>query len=524
MGYIRVPIETNPQILVQDIFSYIQSKQPQWTPSDGNLDVWIIRAIADKAAENRIIASDVPDDIFGTMGASLFAIPPGDEVSATGNTTWTLLDNLGHTIPAGIYIGIRDTNGDLHTFITLNNVIVAPGDTTTAIGEVTIQAVDPGVDGNDLTGTVELITVIDWVVSVAIVGSTAGGADAETMPTYLNRLTRKLQSLSTVPILPADFANAALDAEAGAFRAVAIDLYNPVHNLLTANQASVETDASGWAVMQNCALAQGATGLDGLSSLRITASAADAAAMTTPNNEFPVAPGRFYTGIASAKANSTVRNVRVGIRWLDNAFATLSDTWGSSVADITTGWTAVSVTGNAPQGAAYARLMVQALATVNTEIHFFDKMSLRHGSGTDWVAGGTSEANNIKNITIAAVDIAGNPITSFSKSAILSYINARREANWVTHVTDAKYTVMDAAASIKVLPGYDPTATTALVISALASYFDPSNWAIDPLASTTDAPTTWIDQNTVYYNEVIALIILPVLHWLALSRRWQYNG
>ena len=73
-----------------------------------NLDVWIIRAISQLASDNRNVASDVQDDIFRYFGSSLMGIQPVDATPAIGNTTWTLTDYLGHTIPAGTTVGITD--------------------------------------------------------------------------------------------------------------------------------------------------------------------------------------------------------------------------------------------------------------------------------------------------------------------------------------------------------------------------------------------------------------------------------
>ncbi len=252
MGYIRIPLSTDPGSLSQSVFSYITNLAPNWTPQDGNLDVWIIRAVAALAGENRDIASDVQDDIFRYYGG-LVGVPPLDGISATGTTTWAMRDAAGYTIPDGTNVGIRDATGVLQTFQTTSDVVVPPGQNATAAGAVVISALQVGASNNGLGSAgqpIDLIDVIDYVQSVTLVAPTSGGADAETDDDYLSRLSDKMQRLSQRPILPQDFSNMALDADPVIFRSVAIDGYNPADQTYN-NQRMVSVaaiDANGNAV------------------------------------------------------------------------------------------------------------------------------------------------------------------------------------------------------------------------------------------------------------------------------------
>jgi uncharacterized phage protein gp47/JayE len=228
--YIRAPIETSPDTLANNVYAFIQSVFPNWVPNDGNLDAWLIRSIAQLASENRAIASDVQDDIFRYFGSSLMGLPPIDAVSAVGNTTWTLTDSVGHTIPAGTTVAIPDSNGNLQAFQVASDIVVPNGSSATTAGQVAISAVTPGSASSGLGGVgiaIQLIDVISWVSTVVLTGATSGGIDAEDDPTYLARLVTQLQRLSRRPILPQDFSSMALDADPTVARAVAIDGYNP---------------------------------------------------------------------------------------------------------------------------------------------------------------------------------------------------------------------------------------------------------------------------------------------------------
>ena len=255
MAYIKIPLETNQSTLAQEVFDYIQTNAPGWAAQDGNLDVWIIRAIAQLASDNRNVASDVQDDIFRYFGNSLMGIPPIDATSAIGNTTWTLTDYAGHTIPAGTTVGITDISGNLQAFQVVSDVIVPNGSNVTGAGAVVIKAVQEGSDASGLGGVgtvVQLIDVITWVADngVVLTGATSGGVDDEDDPTYLNRLVTRLQRLSQRPILPGDFAAMALDADPAVYRAVAIDNYNPADHTYTNERmvAVAAVDRNGNAV------------------------------------------------------------------------------------------------------------------------------------------------------------------------------------------------------------------------------------------------------------------------------------
>lgn len=232
MAYIRVPIETSAEQLEQDTYDLIRTKAPNWEPSDGNLDVWIIQAVTAIAAENRDLASDVLDIIFSYFGSSIMQIPPDYGSPASAATTWTMIDTLGHTIPAGTLVGIPNSAGEVIPFETMVDVVVPAGQTVTAAGAVTIIATALGVAGTALGtpgGTVQLIDILDYVASVTQVAATGGGDDPETFDDYLDRLTEQLRLLSQRPILPNDFAVMARGVP-GVYRAVAIDGYNPTNS------------------------------------------------------------------------------------------------------------------------------------------------------------------------------------------------------------------------------------------------------------------------------------------------------
>jgi hypothetical protein len=224
--YIDLPIETDPQDVLNDFITYIQSLVPGWTPGAGNLDSWLANAIALAAAETRDVASAVPKSIFRYFGATLVNYPPIDDVSATVLTDWTVIDAAGYTIPAGTQVSISKTGDETFAFQTTEDAVIAPGDTT-VLG-VQVVAMIPGADSSGVGapgGTVDLVDPLAFVSAITQQAATAGGADAEDDDTYLNRLASYLQTIAPRPILPNDFVVFA-KAIPGVARVVAIDGYN----------------------------------------------------------------------------------------------------------------------------------------------------------------------------------------------------------------------------------------------------------------------------------------------------------
>lgn len=217
MSYLDLPIETDPEELKDDAVEYISNAFPGWEAAAGNLEVILIEAVAEMAMEQAEVAASVPSAIFRAFGENVADLPPIDGVEAIGVTTWTLADTLGHTIPAGTFITIGDV-----AFQTSEEAVVDIGESSATIN---IVAVDPGEAANNLTGDATLVDTLAYVISVALVGTTSGGIDAETDEEYLARLADELQLMAPRPIVPEDFEILARRI-AGVERAVAVDGYD----------------------------------------------------------------------------------------------------------------------------------------------------------------------------------------------------------------------------------------------------------------------------------------------------------
>lgn len=244
--FVNIEFSDDPDAMAQGVYDYIRVRWPDWEPSDGNLETWIVLATSRLASEVASLASQASQEIFKTFGAQVAGIPPFTSASAQANTTWTTNDTVDHVIPAGTLVGIPNSNGDLIAFATVDDYKVVAGASVTTAGAVLLRAVDVGEEANGLTGTPVMISSLAYVVSVALVGSTSGGVDDEDPASYVNRLTEELQLSSPRPILPRDFQVLAKRVS-GISRVVAVDGWKPADNTLNNERyiGIAVTDAAG---------------------------------------------------------------------------------------------------------------------------------------------------------------------------------------------------------------------------------------------------------------------------------------
>lgn len=245
--YISVGLDVDPTELEDNVYTYIQSWYPNWRPEEGHLAVIMTEAFMQEVADARFQASDVPPSIFRYFGG-LVGVRPTEASPAVGFTTWSVIDTLGHTIPADTSVRIPISGDDYMVFNVVNDVEIAVGDSTTEVGEVQLVAAEESSLGNGLTGQPELLTVLDYVDPNTIVleAATSGGSDEEDNDTYLGRLSLRLQLLADRPILPRDF-EIYMQTIPGIERALCLNLFDPANGLYTNERTvtMVGLDATG---------------------------------------------------------------------------------------------------------------------------------------------------------------------------------------------------------------------------------------------------------------------------------------
>lgn len=517
MVYITYPVETSPTALLQLTYQYLQSHVIGWRPAEGNLDVWLAEAISTETADLTNVSSKVPDIIFRYFGKSLMGIAPIDGETAQAPTTWTMRDAAGYTIPADTQVVVRDASGNPIPFLTVEAVTVPPGITSTAAGEVQIVALETGAKASGLGGPgvqIELLDILDFVNTVTLTQQTVGGIDTETDIDYMTRLVEQLSLLTRTPILPQDYAKMARNVSP-VWRAVAYDGYNPDYNALSANSASVETDATGWAVVTACTIARStAEAADGVASLKVTATGGDmvtrAPAAASGAGAIAAIAGETWTGILSIKANpvGATRACRAELGFFDSGGTLIGTVQGTLANNSTSAWTAYNVLGVAPTNTAFVTVRAFIQGPGAGEFVYVDKASLHKGSSVVWAPGGTStEFNNPRTVVLACIDEAGEALSIPGKADVSEYLENLREVNFVVNVIDPNYSSIDVTAQVKVTLDSDPLVVQTNVATALQDYLQPYNWGKPAVGSDQPLdPHIWINYTVLRKYEVSQVI------------------
>lgn len=193
--YIDTPTETDSDVLTADALDWLAANVSGFVPREGHLEVAVLEVVARMVAENRDVASRVPSSIFRFFGQSLVGIPSVEAAAATARSTWTVMDDRGYTIPAGTNVGFLLASDRQTIFTVAESVTIAPGQSSTASGEVLLRALNPGAASNGIpAGQVSLIDALAYVGQVVTIETTAGGVDAETDGDYLDRLRSELRT------------------------------------------------------------------------------------------------------------------------------------------------------------------------------------------------------------------------------------------------------------------------------------------------------------------------------------------
>lgn len=164
-------------------------------------------------------------------------------------------------------------------------------------------------------------------------------------------------------------------------------------NWLTANQASIETDTTGWAAGANTTIARTtAQAADGVASLSLTSAAAGNVSATTPTgvSGVEVQRGTPLVAMASFRSAVSVRSCRVDVAFYTTAGVLISTTTGSTVSSSTSSFTQATTQATAPADG-YATVIVVVQSTgAASEVHYVDKIALMPGDAgvPSWYPGG----------------------------------------------------------------------------------------------------------------------------------------
>lgn len=187
-------------------------------------------------------------------------------------------------------------------------------------------------------------------------------------------------------------------------------------NALSANQASFETDTTGWAAVANCSISRSTSQYSsGVASLAVlSGSSGDMTASTTTGTKFTVTANNKFSATAEFKAGATPRACSVGIIWLTSAGSAISTSYGTAENDSTSAWNECNVSATAPATAAYAQVIVKVASAGSSETHYVDKVAFHAGDTPVWTRGGFSTFSFV----VERSDDSGTTFTTVRNSPV----------------------------------------------------------------------------------------------------------
>lgn len=443
--YLFEPLDTDSEAIYQEFVDFVQTTFPDWNPSEGQLDVIIARYFAMQAAFLADMASRVQRTIYRYFGSSLAGIPPLAGSPARALFHFDVSDPstppLDRTLPYGTLIAATDVDGDSQIFALIDDLDITAG---TPYGEVQGEAVEIGTASNNITGTIELVEMNDWVSSAYVVGYSSGGSDPEDDDTYLDRLTTNLALMAPRPILAQDFATFSQNMP-GVWRAAAIDNFRAG----ALERQTLHSNYTGGTFTIT---------FKGLTTAAVPATATNAQvrdAMAALSN-FDLTDADFSGG--PLPTTDIVINFKGKYAYTDVPTPTINT--GSL-----TGGTTFTVTENI-KGTVYATDLANAVA-------------------------------------VSAVDLNGNPLDSTTKQNLIAYLQGTRAQNFVLTFVDPAYHQVDVTYSVRALPGYTAGPLTTAINTALSQYLSQQNWGTYPIGSGT---RIWITSPNVRYLELTTVI------------------
>ena len=226
--FVRLPIESTPQQMLEEWAAEMSALIEGWDPALAEYETINAQAIIYRIIFPLLqLAANVDAAIFSEWGKQIVNVVPQEATRATVASTWTVQDESGYTIQAGTQVDIARSGDERIGFLVTADVVIDPGSKVTEAGEVVLEAIEPGLDGNGLEGEGILIDALFFVTDIAIVGASSGGTDAEDPAAYLGRLALTMQTYIEGVVIARDVEIVALNVP-GIGRALALDNYDAV--------------------------------------------------------------------------------------------------------------------------------------------------------------------------------------------------------------------------------------------------------------------------------------------------------
>jgi uncharacterized phage protein gp47/JayE len=174
---------------------------PEWSPQAGQIEVVLLEAIANQAANVDAAANRVPGAVTETL-MLLYGIERDEGVAATASLDVTMINTTGYVIPAGANFSYFPPNSGTALVYTLDEDInVASGGST---GSGIVSAIEVGVAHNtpSVGSSLQILMTMPYLSTSVFGTAPEGGTDPESNDAYLDRASTTLRSYSAALTTP----------------------------------------------------------------------------------------------------------------------------------------------------------------------------------------------------------------------------------------------------------------------------------------------------------------------------------
>jgi hypothetical protein len=114
----------------------------------------------------------------------------------------------------------------------------------------------------------------------------------------------------------------------------------------------------------------------------------------------------------------------------------------------------------------------------------------------------TYRFNQERTLTVAAIDEAGNAVSTAVKNAIQADLDAKREITFEVFVIDPTVTTINVTFTATSYPGYDAQSVDDAIVAAVQGFLSAGKWGTPPNGDDRE----WLNRTTVLHNEVEGVI------------------
>lgn len=212
------------QSLYDAAVAQLQVELPDWVPREGNTEVLTLSALSLLVAESVFALNRLPGSITEIL-LKLFDVVRDIGAQPVANLTFTMANNAGYTVPAGVRSRINLPGGiEPVIFTTTIDLVIPNGSTSGTVSAVGDQYTDAA--NNTIPGTLlDYLESTLYVDSVSLAAITTSGRGQETDNDYFTRGLAQFQRLTSTLAIPSQFVSFVLENPV-VHRAFVIDNFN----------------------------------------------------------------------------------------------------------------------------------------------------------------------------------------------------------------------------------------------------------------------------------------------------------